>query len=181
MARAHDERTRQIATGGGILLAITVVVCAMLLGWMHLPGLLGEWIGTMIGIVTTPFFMEGSFLLLGLVIVISLNIWRRHKNGDECVYLEQVTGADIPSDLPDQARWAIFREHPLDAAAPTPLELAEGALAVGDYDAAAQWIATLQPEMLHQPEVLSLRLELARASGHHDLATRLEREIHENS
>jgi hypothetical protein len=180
MARANDERIRQIATGAGILLAITVVLCTALLGWMYLPGLLGEWVGMIIGILTTPFFLEASFLLLGLIIVISLNTWHRHKNGDDCVYLEQVTGPDVPDDLPDQARWAIFRDHPLDATAPTPLELAEGALATGDHDAAAQWIATMDPEMLHQPDVLRLRLELARASGHHDLATRLEREIHEN-
>jgi hypothetical protein len=177
MARAQDERIRQIATGAGILLAITVVVCAMLLGWMHLPGLLGEWVGMVIGIMSTPFFLEASFLIIGLFIVLGLNIWRRHKNGDECVFLEQVTGPDLPENLPDQARWAIFRDPPLDATAPTPLELAEGALAAGDPDAAAQWIATLDPEMLRQPDVLHLRLELARASGHHELAARLEREI----
>ena len=177
MARAKDERNRQIFTGAGILFLITVLVCGALLGWMYLPGLLGEWVGMVIGIMTTPFFLEASFLLLGLLIVISLNIWRRRKNGDECVYLEQVIGPDVPDDLPDQARWAIYREHPLDPAEPTPLELAEGALAAGDHDAAAQWISTLDAGMLHQPEVLRLRLELARASGHHELATRLEREI----
>lgn len=181
MAQVQDERIRQILTGAGILLAITAVVCAMLLGWMHLPGLLGEWVGTVIGILTTPFFLEASFLILGLTIVIALNTWRRHKSGDECVYLEQVTGDDLPDTLPDQARWAVFHTQPLDAIAPTPLELAEGALAAGDYDAAAQWIATLDPEMLSQPDVLKLRLELARASGRLDLATRLEREIHAKS
>ena len=179
MARTQDERIRQIAAGGGILIAITAVVCAMLLGWMHLPGLLGEWVGTVIGIMTTPFIMEGSFLVIGLMIVVSLNIWRRHKDGDDCVYLEQVTGPDVPGDLPDQASWAIFREKPLDVGAPSALEFAEGALAAGDHDTAAQWIASLEPKMLRHPEVLKLRLELARASGHHDLATRLEREIHE--
>ncbi len=181
MARKHDERTRQIIIGACILLAITVAVCSMLLGWMYLPGLLGEWVGMIIGVMTTPFFLEASFLLLGLLIVISINIWRRHKNGDECVYLEQVTGPDVPDDLPDQARWAIYREQPLAPSDPSPLELAEGALAAGDHAAAAEWIATLEPEMLHHPDVLRLRLDLARASGHHDLATRLERELQEYS
>ncbi len=181
MARANDDRTRQIITGAGILLAITALVCGALLGWRFLPGLLGEAVGKIIGIVTTPFFLEATFLFLGLLIVISLNIWRRHKQGDECVYLEQVTGPNVPNNLPDQARWAIFREQPLDAIGPTPLELAEGALAAGDYAAAAESIATLEPEMLHHPDVLRLRLDLARASGHLDLATRLEREIQEKS
>lgn len=180
MGHVQDERIRQVATGAGILLAITALVCSMILGWMHLPGLLGEWIGSVIGIMTTPFFLEASFLLIGLFIVISLNIWRRQKDGDECVYLEQVSGPDVPNNLPDNARWAIFREAPLDVVGPSALELAEGALATGDLDAATQWIATLEPELLRQPEVLRLRLELARASGHHDLATRLQREIHEN-
>jgi len=84
MTRPHDERVKQVAIGIGILIMLTVVVTGLLTGWRLLPGLLGEWVGTMIGIMTTPFFMEASFIILGLVIVIGLNLWRRHEDGARC-------------------------------------------------------------------------------------------------
>ena len=106
MVRLHDERVKQVAIGASILIVLAVVVTGLLVGWRLLPGLLGEWVGTMVGILTTPFFMEASFAILGLVIVISLNHWRQHKDGDEFVYLEQVSGPEVPRDLPDQERGA---------------------------------------------------------------------------
>ena len=121
MVRTSDERVKQVAIGVGILVTLTVAVPVTLMGWRLLPGLLGEWVGTMIGIVTTPFFMEASFAILGLVIVISLNHWRQHKDGDELVYLEQVAGPDVPADLPEHAKWALYRDKPLDAEVPTLL------------------------------------------------------------
>lgn len=156
---------------------VMVTVIGSLLGWSHVPGLLGEWLGSMIGIMTTPFFMEGSFLVLGLVIVIALNTWRRHKEGDDCVYLEQVTGPNVPRDLPDQVKWAVYREKPLDGSGPTPLELAEGALEIGDFEAAAKWLGTLEENELNHPETLEVRLKLANATGLTDLASSLEIKI----
>ena len=67
------------------------------------------------------------------MIVISLNIWRQRKDGDEFVYLEQVAGPDAPADLPEHAKWAVYRQKPLDPEAPSLLAQAEGAFAIGDY------------------------------------------------
>jgi hypothetical protein len=177
MVRANDERVKQLVIGVGILVALTVAVPVTLMGWRLLPGLLGEWIGTMIGIMTTPFFMEASFAILGLVIVISVNHWRQRKAGDEFVYLEQVVGPDVPLDLPDHAKWALYLEKPLDLATPSRLAQAEGALAIGDYPAATEWIGTMGHDELALPETLRLRLELAKATGREDLVLRLEDEI----
>ncbi len=177
MTRAHDERIKQVAVGAGILIGLMTVFCGLLLGWRYLPGILGEWVGTMLGIMSTPFFLEGSFLILGLTIVISLNIWHRHKQGDELVYLEQVTGPEVPSDLPDQAKWAIYRHEPLATASPTGMELAEGAFEIGDYATAAECLAGLSGPELKQPETLELRLKLAKATGRSDLASELENEL----
>ncbi len=168
---------RQVAIGAGILLVITVVVTGLLLGWRLLPGVLGEWVGTMLGILTTPFFMEASFVVLGLVIVILLNHWRRIKDGDEFMYLEQVSGPDVPENLPDHAKWAVFREKPLAAEEPSLLVQAEGAFAIGDYAATGEWIAAMSEDELRQPATLRLRLELAKATGHQDLIPVLEHEI----
>ena len=178
MDQSRDERVKQVAIGVSILVALTVTVPALLLGWRRLPGLVGEWLGTIIGIMTTPFFMETTFAILGLVIVISLNSWRQRKDGDEFVYLEQVSGPDVPEHLPDHAKWAIYREKPLDREKPSLLEQAEGAIAIGDYPSASEWIGAMDSTELTQPETLQLRLELARATGKAELVSFLEEEIH---
>jgi hypothetical protein len=177
MQRVYDERVKQVAVGVVILTTLTVLVAGTLLGWRLIPGLVGEWVGTMIGILTTPFFMEASFAILGLVTVISLNIWRRRKDGDEFVYLEQVAGPDSPRSLPEHAQWALYRQKPLDPESPSLLAQAEGALAIGDYSAAAEWIGAMDCGELKQPETLRLRLELAKLTGHSDLAKQLENQI----
>jgi len=176
--RANDERVKQVAVGAAILIAIGVIVPGALVGWRYLPGLLGETVGTIIGVMTTPFCMEASFIVLGIIIVIALNNWRRIKDGDDFVYLEQIEGPDTPADMPDQARWAVYREKPLDPEVPSLLTQAEGAFAIGDYAAAAEWIGAMSHEELKRQETLALRLELAKATGRTDLVEVLEHEIH---
>lgn len=79
---------KQFAIALSILMTITVVVVTLLLTWPKIPGLLGEWIGTAMGIMMTPFFLEASFAILGLTIVISINTWRRQRERDEFVDLD---------------------------------------------------------------------------------------------
>ena len=177
MKGPHDERVKQIAIGVSILIMLTVGVAGLVTGWRLLPGLLGEWIGTMIGILTTPFFMEASFIVLGLVIVIGLNLWRQHKDGDEFVYLEQVAGPNVPMNLPDHAKWAVYRQKPLTGEVMSGLALAEGAFAIGDFPAAVEYIGTLNHAELKQPDTLRLRLALAEATGRDALAAQLRAEI----
>ena len=177
MERARDERVKQVVVGVGILVVLTLVVPGILMGWRFLPGLLGEWVGTMIGIMTTPFFMEASFVILGLVIVIFLNHWRQQKDGDEFVYLEQATGPEVPQDLPAHAKWAVYRDKPLDGEDPSLLAQAEGAFAIGDYPAATEWIGAMGHDELQLLETLRLRLELAKATGRNDLVEPLENEV----
>lgn len=177
MEQTEDNRVKQVVIGASVLIVIGVVVPGALVGWRFLPGVVGEWLGTIMGILTTPFFMEASFVILGLVIVVTLNHWRRIKDGDEFVYLEQVDGPDAPKDWPDQANWAVFREKPLDAVVPSLLEQAEGAFAIGDFEATAEWIGAMDPAELKQQDTLILRLELARATGRGELIKVLEDEI----
>ncbi len=174
MIKVRDERTSQIAVGAGILVAVMLVVCGILIGWHYLPGLLGEWVGFMVGVMTTPFLLEASFVILGLTVVVAINGWRRRRAGDELVYLEQVEG---PDDLPEHAKWALYRDLPLDGEVPSLQTQAEGALAIGDFESAAECIAAMPESDLKRPEVLSLRLELARATGRQQLVAHLEREL----
>lgn len=176
MTRTADEnRSRQVLIGVAILLVISLSVCGSLIGSRYMTGLLGEWISLMIGIMTTPFFMEASFVILGLTIVIGLNTWRRRKEGDELVFLERVDEASTPG-LPDHASWAVFDHPPLQGETPSLLAQAEGALAIGDHSLAAELIGGMSTEEMKHPAVYELRIALAKATGRDDLALRLEAE-----
>lgn len=174
-----DERVKHVVIGASLLTLLAVTMATLLLGWRYIPGLLGEWIGTAMGILTTPFFLEGSFMILGLITVVTLNTWRRHRDGDEFVYLEQVSGPDVPADMPERSKWAIYRDRPLNAADLSPLEAAQGALAVGDYQSASDILASFTQDELQKTETLRLRIDLARATGKEALAKSIESKLPE--
>jgi hypothetical protein len=96
--QAAENRGKQFVVGGAILLVVAATVISLLIFWREIPGLLGETVGKVVGIMSTPFFMEASFVILGFLIVVSLNTWRRHKEGDEFVTIE--TKAE-PADRPE--------------------------------------------------------------------------------
>jgi len=176
MKVAKDERVKQVAVGAGILMTIAILVPSALLGWRLVPGLWGEWLGTVIGLLTTPFVMETSFVIFGIILVITINHWRRVEQGDDFVFLEQVNEREVPRDLPDHARWALYREKPQDPIALSLLEKAEGALAIGDYAMATQWISDMESPELEQCETLGLRIWLAEATGKTELLAELKAE-----
>ncbi|MFD2257302.1 hypothetical protein ACFSSA_11505 [Luteolibacter algae] len=91
-----ESRSRQIFVGVGIILTFTVVIVSFLAFWRKVPGVLGEGLGMVAGIISTPFFMEASFFVMGMIIVVAVNTWRRHKGGDELIYLNE---KDYPDDL----------------------------------------------------------------------------------
>lgn len=182
MTHAEDrERRKQIAIGAAFLFGLTMIVCFAIYGWRLLPGVLGEWVGTMVGVMTTPFFLEATFVILGFVIVIGLNAWRRHREGDELVYLEQLEGPDLPENLPDQAKWAVYKDAPLAGETPDLRVQIEGALEIGDLEAATEILASMSEEELASPEVLKLRLRLAESSGKPDLVRKLKLELDSRS
>lgn len=79
------ERVGQVVAGVGMIATLAVAVCGALLGWRLVPGLLGEWLGTMIGAMTTPFLLEASFFGIGIALVSWLNHRRARKEGEEWV------------------------------------------------------------------------------------------------
>lgn len=176
MKQVHDESGRQILWGGLILLGLAVLLCGVLLGWRYLPGIWGEWLGTMVGVVTTPFFMEAGCAGLGLTLVLLINHLRQRREGAELVYLEQ---AESVAEIPDHARWAIYRHEPLAGESPSLLEQAEGALAIGDLETASECFAAMPEEELGRREVIEQRLVLARLSGRDLLAESLEKAMSE--
>ena len=153
----RDERARQITVAAAILLGLALVICAVLLGWRHVPGLAGEWLGFVIGIITTPFFMEASFAVVGISVVLAINHWRQKRTGDDFRFLEQVKGG---AELPEHASWAIFPDKPLAVEFPTLQAQAEGAMAIGDHEEAAKFFAAFT-ETIHFPLLLCLRCGFA--------------------
>jgi hypothetical protein len=178
MSGTVDERKRQIWIGAAILLTVAVVVCGLLLSVPHVPGFLGEWLGFMVGVVTTPFLLEISFALFGLSLVLVINHLRQKNAGDELVFLEQASDA---AGLPDHASWALYRESPLAGEEPSLQAQAEGALAIGDHETAAECIAAMPEIELKRPETLALRIELAKATGRLELAVDLQAQLRASS
>jgi hypothetical protein len=168
-----DGRARQVVIGMLIIAGVGVVFVLAFLA-TFIPGVVGEWASMMLGFVTTPVFLEISFFCIGLMIVLTLNHVRMKKEGDGWVYLERVDVPSAPGDLPEHAKWATYREPPLPGEEPGLLAQAEGAAEIGDYDAAAEAIAAMADEERKRPEVVVLRIRLARATGREELAKRLE-------
>ncbi len=83
--RTKDERVKQVIVAAAVLAAVTMVVAALLLGWRKVPGVPGEWLGMLVGIMSTPFFLEASFVLLGVLLLMVINAVQRHRAGDEFV------------------------------------------------------------------------------------------------
>jgi hypothetical protein len=173
MKKPASEQSVQIMVCAAILLALTTVVCGLLIGWRHLPGLWGEWMGFMVGVITTPFFMEASFAVIGLTLVLVINQWRQKRAGDELMVLEQV---DEAAGLPEHAGWALYRD-PLAGETPPLVVQAEGALEIGDHETAAECLAAMPEEELKRADVMAVRRDLARATGRNELAAQLERDL----
>lgn len=141
----------------------------------HFPGVAGEFFARILGILTTPFILESSLFILGFVVVLTLNQWRQMREGDEFVYLEQVT--DSAANLPDQARWAIYGSKPLEPGTVSSTDLLEGAVAIGDHAEAVNILAGMSDSEREQAEVLRLRLTLAEATGKTEIAEELRRKL----
>lgn len=83
------SRRRQVLVGLGMILGVALVVVTLLMMWRRVPGFGGETLGMFVGILTTPFLMEGSFLVLGFFLLLVLNTHRRRREGDEFVEYEE--------------------------------------------------------------------------------------------
>lgn len=175
---ARDERKRQVAIAIGIIAGLAALFLGLVMA-TGLPGVAGEFFARITGIVTTPFLLEGTLAIVGFLIVILINHWRHQREGDELVYLDEIK--DAPKGVPDHARWAIYKNKPLDAANLPSSDLLEGAVAIGDHETAIEILDSMSDEERHRPEVMLQRIALAKATGKEELARRLEAELAERA
>ena len=168
------EQKRALLIGLGLILVVALFLLLVWLG-MFLPGFAGEVFRKLAGLLWTPLILDSSLFILGVILVVSMNWYIRRKSGDECVYLEQVENP--PYGLPERARSAIFDEEPESQGIAPNLAAIEGALALDDLSEATSLLFELPPDRLEDPEVLALRIALARRKGHENRARDLWRQL----
>ena len=83
-----DTRVKQVVLVIALFALMSAIIVIALVGWRHLPEVLADWIGTIVGIMSTPFFLEASFIFIGLCIVVAINHWRQKRAGDDFVEIE---------------------------------------------------------------------------------------------
>jgi hypothetical protein len=166
-AKFAPEQKRALLIGGGVILVAAGLLLLIWLG-MFLPGFAGEVFRKLAGFLWTPLILDFSLFILGVILVLSLNWYIRVRKGDECVYLEQVE--DPPDGLPERSRSAIFSEEPEPQGLAPKLAAIEGALALNDLSEATSLLFELPEIHLEDPDVLALRITLARRKEHTDKA-----------
>jgi len=155
------QRWGQIGRGVAVVLLVFLVVAA-LFSLQFLPGPVGETARMLFGLILTPFVMETSFCIIGFCVVVLLNHYRRKWDGDEFVSLNEAepVGAGVISSRAVRS-------------SATPVDLRR-ALANGDHTQALEILADMPDADRALPEVVKMRIELAKESGMTDLAKRLE-------
>ena len=99
MNEEDRERKRQLWAGMGIWGGMTLLIVVGLSCWGYLPGVLGKYVGLVVGMLTSPFLMEIFCVVVAFVLVITLNQWRRNRSGDDFVEIEvEDTGASKNDD-----------------------------------------------------------------------------------
>lgn len=161
------EQKKALLIGMGVILAAAGLLLLIWLG-MFLPGFAGEVFRKLAGFLWTPLILDFSLFILGVILVFSLNWYIRVRKGDECVYLEQVESP--PDGLPERARSAIFKEQPEPQGLAPKLAAIEGALALNDLSEATSLLFELPESHLEDPDILALRIALARRKEHTDKA-----------
>ena len=117
------------------------------------------------GALATPFILEISVFLFGLVAVIALNQWRMQKEGDGWVYLAQ-TEPDAVSVEAGAETPAKRLEGVILTSAPDPridlearLSIAEGFLDLGLKQEALEHLRLLTPEEQEMPRAVAVRAQ----------------------
>lgn len=96
----QDERIKQAATAAAILFLIACGVIALWIGSLHLPGPPGEFLRMIVGIMSTPFFLEASFVITGALVVMVVNAISRHREGDDFVSPDDLAQRENPRSRP---------------------------------------------------------------------------------
>ena len=92
-----DKRSKQhMMIGFGLILFFFIALGGVAAA-AYLPGYSGE-VGRMcLALITSPFLMESSIFFLALTLLLAINGWRRNREGDDWVALDE-NGVPIRKD-----------------------------------------------------------------------------------
>lgn len=115
------------------------------------------------GALATPFILESSIAIFGLVLVLVINQWRLQKEGDGWVYLAKTepdaasvaAGAEVPPQRLDSVVIPTAPDAVLDFNA--RLAIAEGYVELGLAQEALDHLKMLSPEEQKEPQVEAVR------------------------
>ena len=84
-----DKLSKQhLVIGFGIIISLFIFL-GCIAASAYLPGFSGE-VGRMcLALITSPFLMETSIFFLALTLLFGINGWRRNKEGDDWVSLDE--------------------------------------------------------------------------------------------
>lgn len=83
-----SERKKHIIIGA-LLIVCFFILLGLVAGIAYLPGFVGE-LGTMcLSMLTSPFIMETTIAFLAITMLFAINGWRRNKDGDDYLELDE--------------------------------------------------------------------------------------------
>ena len=74
---------------GMALVAFFFLMLGGIAGSAYLPGFAGELGRMCLALVTSPFLMETAIFFLALTLLFAINGWRRNREGDDWVALDE--------------------------------------------------------------------------------------------
>ncbi len=176
----RSEKTHPSQWLSAILWTVVITAAAVLLLVFSPTAreVVGEASLTVFQIVTAPFVLEASLALLGLCIVLMINQYRHHKEGDGWVYLEKqepssdaVPGTEDPPHRHDAVVWHDKPERFDEAAA--KLDVIEGYVDLGLAGDALRELELLPEELAGAEQVDEMRIRALAMAGRLPEAVRL--------
>jgi uncharacterized membrane protein len=123
------------------------------------------------GALATPFILETSLFLIGLVLVIALNQWRMQKDGDGWVYLAQTepdpASVEAGAETPAKRLEGIILTAAPDARInlEARLSIVEGFLDLGLPEEAQEHLKLLSADEQKDPRAVAVKDKLAANNG----------------
>ncbi len=87
-AHSSMHRSKHIAIGSA-LVAFFFLMLGGIAASAYLPGYAGELGRMCLALVTSPFLMETAIFFLALTLLFAINGWRRNRDGDDWVALDE--------------------------------------------------------------------------------------------
>lgn len=83
-----EENKKHILIGSSLIVLFFVGLVGIAAA-AYLPGFAGELGRMCLAWITSPFLMESALFFLALTLLFAINAWRRSKDGDDWVQLDE--------------------------------------------------------------------------------------------